>query len=237
MTEAEWIDCADPPAMFDLLGKKARDRKQRLLCVACCRRIWHLLESETLKGAVGVLERSAEQATEGEPLRPAAADAHPCRSYPAEYLSRNSRAELLLPAYGIHYVLCYCPNIYGVRRALEFFAIAVRAAHGGPSPIDNRLTPSDAEYAAQADLLRDIFGPLAFRPPPRLNPAWLAWEGGTVPKLAAFIYEEQAFDRLPILADALEEAGCDVAELLAHLRGPGPHVRGCWALDLLLGKS
>jgi hypothetical protein len=51
------------------------------------------------------------------------------------------------------------------------------------------------------------------------------------------MYEERAFDRLPILADALEEAGCAEADLLAHLRGPAPHVRGCWALDLLLGKS
>ena len=85
--------------------------------------------------------------------------------------------------------------------------------------------------------MRDIFGPLAFRPLPLLNRAWLAWEGGTVPKLAASIYEERAFDRLPILADALEEAGCDAAELLTHLRGPGPHVRGCWAVDLVLGKG
>ena len=44
-------------------------------------------------------------------------------------------------------------------------------------------------------------------------------------------------DRLAVLADALEEAGCDNADLLSHLRGPGPHVRGCWALDLLLGKE
>jgi hypothetical protein len=90
---------------------------------------------------------------------------------------------------------------------------------------------------SQADLLRDLFGPAPFRPLPRLNPAWLAWEGGTVRKLAAAIYEDRTFDRLPVLADALEEPGCDAAELLAHLRGPGPHVRGCWALDLLLGRS
>jgi hypothetical protein len=55
--------------------------------------------------------------------------------------------------------------------------------------------------------------------------------------LAQGIYEERAFDDLPVLADALEEAGCDQPDLLAHLRGPGPHVRGCWAVDLLLGKG
>ena len=51
------------------------------------------------------------------------------------------------------------------------------------------------------------------------------------------IYQERAFERLPILADALEEAGCDDPDILSHLRGPGPHVRGCWALDLVLGKA
>jgi hypothetical protein len=55
--------------------------------------------------------------------------------------------------------------------------------------------------------------------------------------LAPGIEEEQAFDRLPVLADALEEAGCTDADILSHLRGPGPHVRGCWVVDLLLGKE
>ena len=56
-------------------------------------------------------------------------------------------------------------------------------------------------------------------------------------KLAEAIYEERAFDRLAVLADALEEAGCTNPDILGHLRGPGPHVRGCWVLDCLLGKS
>ena len=59
------------------------------------------------------------------------------------------------------------------------------------------------------------------------------WNGRTVPRLARALYEERAFDRLPILADALEDAGCHHADLLAHCRGPGPHVRGCWVLDLV----
>jgi hypothetical protein len=77
-------------------------------------------------------------------------------------------------------------------------------------------------------------------PTPRgsaLHPAWLAWNGGTVPRLAEAIYREEAFDRLPILADALEEAGCTDAGLLGHLRGSGPHVRGCFVLDLLTGRE
>jgi hypothetical protein len=55
--------------------------------------------------------------------------------------------------------------------------------------------------------------------------------------LARTIYEGRAFDRLPMLADALVEAGCDNPDVLTHLRGDGPHVRGCWAVDLVLGKG
>ena len=91
------------------------------------------------------------------------------------------------------------------------------------------------EPTAQASWLRDVFGN-PFRPV-RVAPAWLAWSGGTVPKLAQAIHEERAFDRLPILADALEEAGCTDADLLALCRGSRPHVRGCWAIDLILGKQ
>jgi hypothetical protein len=69
------------------------------------------------------------------------------------------------------------------------------------------------------------------------NPAWLAWSGGTTPRLAQAIYDERAFGRLPVLADALEDAGCADAEILGHCRGPGPHARGCWVVDLLLGKE
>jgi hypothetical protein len=85
-------------------------------------------------------------------------------------------------------------------------------------------------------ILRCIFGN-PFRPAPPVDPAWPAWNGGSVRKLAEGIYEERAFDRLPVLADALEDAGCSDPSLLGHLRGPGPHVRGCWVVDLLLGKE
>ncbi len=94
---------------------------------------------------------------------------------------------------------------------------------------------SQPEERAQCGLVRDIFGN-PFRPV-ALDPAWLAWNDGTVPKLAQAIYDERAFDRLPLLADALEDAGCTDAEILAHCRGPGPHVRGCWVVDLLLEKK
>jgi len=66
---------------------------------------------------------------------------------------------------------------------------------------------------------------------------WLKWNDATVPHIAQAIYDDRAFDRLPVLADALEEAGCTDAAILDHCRGPVPHVRGCWVVDLLLGKE
>ena len=74
----------------------------------------------------------------------------------------------------------------------------------------------------------------ALADPASADPRWLT---STVLDLARAIYVERAFDRLPILADALEDAGCDSADVLAHCRGEGPHVRGCWVIDLLLGKG
>ena len=87
------------------------------------------------------------------------------------------------------------------------------------------------ELNQQAHCLREIVGT-----PPRSitrDPLWLVWNEGVVSNLSRSIYDERAYDRLPILADALEDAGCTVVEVLTHLRGKGPHARGCWALDLL----
>jgi hypothetical protein len=100
----------------------------------------------------------------------------------------------------------------------------------------------DAEYKCQAAILRDIFGnPFSAA---SIDASWLSWNDGTVRNLAQAIYEERQLPegtldnaRFAILADALEESGCDNAKILAHLRGPGPHVRGCWGADLLLGKD
>jgi hypothetical protein len=93
-----------------------------------------------------------------------------------------------------------------------------------------------AESTAHARMIRCLFGD-PFAPPPAFDSGCLDHNDGIGSKLAASINAEYAFDHLPVLADALEDAGCTNAELLGHLRGPGPHVRGCWALDLLLSKS
>ena len=81
-------------------------------------------------------------------------------------------------------------------------------------------------------LIRDIFGN-PFRPV-TLDPRWLT---STVLDLARIIYDERVYERMPILADALMDAGCDSETLINHCRGPGPHVRGCWVVDLLTGRE
>lgn len=87
-------------------------------------------------------------------------------------------------------------------------------------------------YESWRPWIYDVFGN-PFRPV-SADPRWLT---STVVALAEGIYQDLAFDRMPILADALEEAGCDNADILSHCRGDGPHVRGCWVVDLLTGRK
>jgi hypothetical protein len=134
-------------------------------------------------------------------------------------------------------------------------AVAAQAAHAaGYGTLEPVTDPPKVAYAAatvarkeeraaQVALLLCIFGN-PFRPTPSMDPAVLAWERGTVVNLAHLAYAERVLPsgtldptRLAVLADALEDAGCTDPDLLGHLRSPGPHTRGCWALDPCLGKG
>jgi hypothetical protein len=107
---------------------------------------------------------------------------------------------------------------------------------GHPSRVFERWhRPDDAqrERVARCDLIRDLIGNPHLPLPVTADPSWLT---STVVSLAHGIYQDRAFDRLPILADALQDAGCDNEDVLNHCRSEGPHVRGCWVVDLVLGK-
>jgi hypothetical protein len=108
---------------------------------------------------------------------------------------------------------------------------AARSAQVGVA--NNPLVGTEAaELLAQANLVRDIFGD-PFRP----LSVDQSWQTPAVVELAQVIYDDRAFELLPELADALEQTGCSDAEVLGHCQAPEPHVRGCWLIDLVLGKE
>jgi hypothetical protein len=222
MTEAEWLACTDPVRMLIHLGKRTKQgRKARLFAVACCRRIWHLMVDPRSQGAVLMSEQYADRLEKKDTLTEVAGKAWQAIRELLTSQSSPSQAQAADAAWrtaGLNYVRM------GAASALQ--------------AVESRTE----EAAVQATLLRCIFGN-PFRPV-ALKPAWLAWQGGTIPKLAQGIYEERALPsgeldtaRLAVLADALEEAGCDNTDILNHCRQPGPHVRGCWVLDLILGME
>ena|SRR5579872_1653038 len=219
MTETEWLTCTDPTPMLEFLRGKATDRKLRLLACACCRRIWHRFRDQRSRQAVEIAEQYADEPNSHE-LRSALSQASVAALsvMSDSHLDESDRVS----GYAAHHAAYPSdPN--------QFAGFAWHAVALAISP-SNRMM-----RAAASKLCRDIFGN-PFRPV-SIASCWVTWNGGTVAKLAAGVYEQRKFEDLPILADALEDSGCADASLLEHLRGPGPHVRGCWAIDLLLGKE
>jgi hypothetical protein len=126
---------------------------------------------------------------------------------------------------------------YSAATSVTFALEQIPIEENSPNPDDyiDAFGASSEEQKYQARLLREIVGN-PFRPVV-IDPSWLCWNGKTIHKLAQSIYENQAIEQLPILADALEEAGYTNPDILDHCRKPGEHVRGCWLVDLLLNKS
>jgi hypothetical protein len=229
MTESEWLSCTDPTPMLVFLVDKASDRKLRLFAVACCRRIWHLLIDKRSREAVEVAELYADGRATDEELETASDSAHSVWDADMERAATEGKWDRRsrLPYYGAS------AAAYNVAIPLGWWGAA--PAFVAPDEIARETVPdTGAEGAAQCLLMWDIFGN-PFRPV-ALEHVWLAWNDGTIPKIAQAIYDERAFDRMPMLADALEEAGCTDADILAHCRSGHEHVRGCWVVDLILGR-
>ncbi|HEY7309444.1 MAG TPA: hypothetical protein VH643_08815 [Gemmataceae bacterium] len=242
MTEQEWLTCTDTHDMLVFLGDKASDRKLRLVAAACCRRLLALVADLRLQEAVEVVERYADGLTTEADLadvyRKCDNDGH----YESEPVAFYLQTTALYLTWHSALQADWDPSIR--ERPAAFAAknapvcsvntvAALAERDGGKSAGRAACSP---EEAAQATLLREIFSN-PFRPQPAVDSCWLSWNDSTIPKLTHAIYEDRGFDRLPILADALEEAGCDNADILNHCRQPGEHVRGCWVVDLLLNKS
>jgi hypothetical protein len=232
MTEPEWLACSprggdeQVEAMLTFLGARLSRRKQVLL--ACASFYLHRRKEEAEYPwelqAREVAERFVDgAATLDEVARVRAA-------------VERELADDPYPRDLMHNTL---PDTGG--KALNLLRLAcgelgslLEIPRGGLPYV--RPFPFYGSSPREEDLLRDVFGSPFVQAAP-VGPGWLSWNGGTVARLARGICEERAFDRLPILADALEEAGCHDESILAHCRGPGPHVRGCWVIDRLLGRE
>jgi hypothetical protein len=231
MTPADWLSCPDPAPMLTFLGRLANVRRLRLFAVACCRRVEDWLIDARSRRAVDVAERWVDgrsSVSEFNAAVDAADDAVEELTRQQEDAEYHVRVAAAGAASRSLAIAAATAAEYGAAQA------ASAAFHAATVFGQNAAAGPATEHAAQADLMRDLFRPFGT---PRVPDAVLRWNTAAVPGLAQAIYDERAFDRLPILADALEDAGCDNADLLGHLRGSGPHVRGCWAVDLLLGKG
>jgi hypothetical protein len=243
MTEAEWLYPDQyPDEMLIHVGPQASERKLRLFAVGCCTRVAHLLTDVRSRRSLALIEAVAEGRRDRRALeRPRPAPAMPrnvtgVARYYAQAAAWNGTA----------------PQAWEAAR--EVFFCSAYAAVADRTPLDPARWDRDEfaddpiswleellddigeactpEWRWQAALVCEVFGnpfrPTAFDP---------AWRTPQVLALARTAYEERRWEELPLLADALEEAGCDNDAILNHCREQGPHVRGCWVIDLVLAKE
>jgi hypothetical protein len=235
MTEAEWLTCAEPIVMLEFLrgnlsSKGSRtpwnsiwrtegagpgdERKFRLFASASFRRLVALLPDPRQRRGIEIMEELAEGTVSHAEHRRITAEVRGAIP-PDDWIAGSP------PTDHLRYVALmlyreFCSSSTAIH--------AVQASAG--------LEDGAGERCEQARLMRCIFGN-PFRPVILDQ----TWRTSNVMDLARGIYDERAFDLLSILADALEESGCHDAEILDHCRGPRTHARGCWLLDLVLGKS
>jgi hypothetical protein len=256
---AEWPEGIGLEPMLENARCHASDRKMRLFGVACCRRItllmtevrcaalsadasrlglWDVLELPPaapgfLLQTVADVERFAESEEGQEGMQRAARAAwtlYSAREHFYQWIDESwgpADQELLATAGAAQAVqiLCESPDPLAVARA------ASRAVYWARGGTQRDGTDSDEEDA-QRQLVRDVFGLLL-----HLRPVEERWLTPSVRAIAQSIDKDWPSGLLPILADALEDAGCAEEAILTHLRDPGPHVRGCWAVDLVLAKE
>ncbi len=247
MTEAEWLKETDPTPMLEFLRGKASDRKLRLFAVACCRRHWHLLNRDVLRPGLKVIERYANNKANDRELEATHLTALRYGRR-AETLSFERQKEVGRPsleadllardshlAYLISFAAQRAEYLDGVLRCTTVCKAREVMGYGYFTDQKSRDEWRDlyeADGAVLARLLREIIAN-PFRPITVAR----SWLTSTVISLARLLYKSRDFSPMPILADALQDAGCDNEDILNHCRQPGEHVRGCWVVDLVLGKS
>ena len=242
MTEAEWLLCEDPLLLLRYLDTSrppelrppastlnhqwdrphvGMDRRFRLYSCLCCRSVWGHIPEEVSKEAVVAVE----ELLEGQ---------RTCQETYADFIASSrveSQPDGRQRSDQGYWVVKYLGRaFYKLTAAGGAIDLSVRVRHILAANESGTL-PLSAILTQQVGWIRDIFGN-PFRPVTFPN-SWLTEH--TV-GIASRMYDRD-FAAMPILADALEEAGCDNADILTHCREPGTHVRGCWVVDLVLGKS
>jgi hypothetical protein len=253
MTEAEWLACTDPEPLLEFWGERASDRKLKFLACAFARTVWHRIKYDWSRKALEEVERYLEVLFDQHPkgiageyqrlhLQEAAVRAWEAQQEGVRQLNSRPYEQDSTAAQAVSWAtLSLDPREaeneqYDERRRPMLSAenaayyVHLTMRHAGEQEMAN---------PPMAGLVRDVMGN-PFRPV-ALNPAWLT---PSVLALAQAAYDNRILPagtlepaRLAVLADAVEEAGCDNADILNHLRQPGEHVRGCWVADLLLGKE
>ena len=237
MTEAEWFACTDPQTMLEFLRGRASGRKLRLFALACFRQYRYMLVPDTLD-ALAVAEKFADGLATAEERKQARQKAFragwnrdlslrhrrgPAKACVTDALARRPYEAAIRAAHRGRQI--------GILSKRDWKADALEMTERGPRIVD-WSSGKQEQLLFQVNILLDIFGnifhPVNFEP-----------RCGTSDVLdqARVIYEEHAFERLPILGDALVDAGCENEELLAHCRNGRLHFRGCWVVDSILGKS
>jgi hypothetical protein len=245
VTEAEWLAGTDPEPMLEFLRGRAGERKLRLFALGCCERVAKYVRDGRSRAALAFAWQYVEAGVARRRGRPTVWEQASQAWREAGDLIRMSRSDR---EYNKALAQCYVADIARHTVHKDPWRAAVFSSRGaclrawyssGAVRGKGSWHPYGPAYCAEgaklADLLRDVLGN-PFRPP-KVARGWLVWGGGNVKSLAQRIYEDREFGRLPVLADALEEAGCTTEAILSHCRQPGEHVRGCWVVDLLTGRE
>ncbi len=218
MTEAEWLACEDPEKLVNHAHRKKNlltDRKFRLFAVACARAVWSRIATDNGRTVLEVAERYADGSATTHEVALAFLAAVPTGE---DEDSEEETGDEYRARQALNAAINTCSD-----HSKYFLDAAECAANAASDP--------QLARAAQCVMLRDIVGnpfrPVAFSP---------SWRTSTAVTLAAQMYEARDFGAMPILADALQDAGCDNADVLDHCRSDGPHVRGCWVVDLVLSR-
>jgi hypothetical protein len=223
MNEMEWQHCHSPEGILNQLGERASPRKLRLYAVECCRRIWNLFKDDRLRHAVEVSRRFADGKCSATELQAAGQMVAKIAQVWGDPLSPLCRA-----TYSIGGAAWYATSPSAWRAAWDAAFDARMAARDDSL----RNTSWEQERQWQAQVLHDLFGN-PFRSV-YIDPLWRQSDSPAY-ILARVIYDEERYGDMPYLGDALEDVGCVDRHVLDHCRGPGPHYRGCWVVDAVLG--